>query len=282
MTAFFYDLSRYSFLQLALAAGLLASVSSGIVGSLIVVRRSTYIAGAISHCILGGMGVARYLQTVHDITWLTPLAGAVIASMIAALIIGWTTVFGKERSDSVFSIVWALGMAIGITFIMKTPGYGQDLMSYLFGSILMVSVKDVWLMAVLDILVVALVLLFYNRILAVCFNEETARARGIPVGVYTMIILVTTALTTVLLVQVVGIVLVIALLTLPAATVSQFVQKLSLIMIWSAVLCFLLVFSGLVISYGPELPVGATIIELAGLVYLCALGINRLKYSFKK
>ncbi|MBD3344159.1 MAG: iron chelate uptake ABC transporter family permease subunit [Chitinivibrionales bacterium] len=277
MIDFFQDLQRYTFLQLALAAGLLTSVSSGVVGSLIVVRRSTYIAGAISHCILGGMGVARFFQTVYDISWLTPLTGAVIAALIAALIIGWVTVYGKERIDSILSIIWALGMAIGITFIMKTPGYGQDLMSYLFGSILMVSSQDVLLMAILDLIIIAAVVLFYNRILAVCFNEEAALAKGIPVGLYIMIIHILTALTTVLLVQVVGIVLVIALLTLPAATVSRFTHRLSSMMLWSSVLCMILIVLGLIISYSPELPVGATIIELSGLVYLGALGMSRLQ-----
>lgn len=272
---FFSDLPTYSFLQYALIAGLLASVSAGVVGSIIVVRRSTYIAGAISHCVLGGMGIARYLQTVHDWQWLTPLTGATIAAVVAAVAIGWATVYGKERIDSVLSTVWALGMALGITFIMKTPGYGQDLMSYLFGSILMVSAHDLVLMLILGAIIIVLSFLFYNSIVAILFHEEAARIHGIPVGLYTFIILILTALTVVLLVQVVGIVLVIALLTIPAATVSLFAHRLSIIMILSGILSFLSILGGIVISYEPELPVGATIIELSAIIYLAALAVKK-------
>ncbi|MFP4418560.1 MAG: metal ABC transporter permease [Chitinivibrionales bacterium] len=274
---FFTDLLTYPFLQYALIAGLLASVSTGVVGSIIVVRRSTYIAGAISHCVLGGMGVARYMQTVYDIGWLTPLTGATIAAIVAAAAIGLATLYGKERIDSVLSIVWALGMALGITFIMKTPGYGQDLMSYLFGSILMVSPQDLILMLILGLVIIVLISLFYNSIVTILFHEEAAVVHGIPVGLYTLIILILTALTVVLLVQVVGIVLVIALLTIPAATVSLFARRLSTIMLVSGILCFLSILGGIVISYEPELPVGATIIELSAVVYLAALVAKRWK-----
>ncbi|MBD3421633.1 MAG: ATP-binding cassette domain-containing protein [Chitinivibrionales bacterium] len=176
---------------------------------------------------------------------------------------------GGQRQRAL--IAQALGMAIGVTSIMKTPGYSQDLMSYLFGSILMVSPTDLGLMFILDIIIITGVVLFYNRILAVCFHEEAARARGVPVGLYTFLILIFTALTTVLLAQVVGIVMVIALLSIPAATVSRFTNRLSTMMISATVLSLVISLGGLVISYGPELPVGATIIELAGVCYLGAI-----------
>ncbi|MBF0430127.1 MAG: metal ABC transporter permease [Fibrobacteria bacterium] len=277
MIQFFTDLPAYSFLQAALLAGFLASLPAGVVGSLIVVRRSSYIAGAISHCVLGGMGAARYFQVVYGLEWMTPLAGAVVASLVGATIIGLATIYMKERADSVMSIVWAVGMALGISFVMKTPGYGQDLMSYLFGNILMVSGTDLLLMAILDIIILVLTLLFYNRILAICFNEEAARVRGVPVGFYTMLMFMLIALTTVLLVQVVGIVLVIALLSIPAATIAPFTRKLSFMMIGATILCFILIFAGLVISYSPELPAGATIIELAGATYLVSLFFRKWK-----
>jgi zinc transport system permease protein len=268
---FFSDLLIYQFLQFAVAAGILTSTAAGVVGSLIVVRRSTYIAGAIAHCVLGGMGVARYIQTVHSISWLTPLLGALIAAILAAIIISWATVYAKERVDSVLSIIWAFGMAIGITFIVKTPGYNQDLMNYLFGSILMVSRTDLILMIILDVVIVGLIFMFYNQILSVCFHEEAAKVRGIPVGLYTLLLTILTALTTVLLSQVVGIVMVIALLSIPAATVSHLTTRLSSMMIGAAILSMLLSLGGLIISYTPELPVGATIIELSALCYILVI-----------
>lgn len=271
MIRFFNDVIAYPFLQYALVAALLSSIASGVVGSLIVVRRSTYIAGTISHCVLGGLGAARFFQVVYNVSWITPLMGAVIAALIAACVIAWATVYAKERVDSILSIVWALGMAIGITFIMKTPGYSQDLMSYLFGSILMVTPSDLILMMVLDGIVLVASILFYNYILAVCFHEEAALVRGVPVTLITFLILILTALTIVLLTQVVGVVLVIALLSIPAATASRFTNRLSTMMIAATFASLLFTVGGLVVSYEPELPVGATVIQIAGICYCVVL-----------
>ena len=271
MGDFFTDVLRYPFLQYAIAAAILSSIAAGIVGSLNVVRRSTYIAGAISHCVLGGLGAARYFQTVYAIQWLSPFFGALIMALIAAVIIAYVTIYAKERIDSILSIVWSLGMAIGISFIMKTPGYSQDLMSYLFGSILMVTPGDLILMIILDIVIVVAAILFYNPILAVCFHEESARIRGIPVGATIFLFMILTALTIVLLTQIVGVVLVIALLSIPGATVSRFTSRLSTMMIFATLASLFFIFTGLYISYVPELSTGATIIEIAAITYCIVL-----------
>ena len=271
MQLFIEHLGRHAFLQYALFASVLASIACGIVGSYVVVRRRTYIAGAIAHCVLGGMGAARYAQVVHGVEWLTPMLGAVCASVLAALIIGLVTLYAGQREDTVISAVWALGMAMGISFITVTPGYNEDLMSYLFGNILMVSRADLRLMLGLNVLIVLTTLLFYNKFLAISFQEELARLRGVRAGLYSMFLLVLTALTVVLLIQIVGIVLVIALLTLPAATASQLVKRLSHVMLLAIALNTVFTVGGLVISYQPELPAGATIIELAGTTYLAVV-----------
>ncbi len=271
---FFTDLIRYPFLQYALAASVLSSVASGVVGSLIVVRRSTYIAGAISHSVLGGLGAARFFQVVYGVSWFTPMVGATIAAICAACIISWATAYAKERVDSVLSIIWALGMAIGIIFIMKTPGYSQDLMSYLFGNILMVTPTDLFFMGALNLIIIALTALFFNQILSVCFHEEASLVRGIPVAAVTFVILIISALTVVLLTQIVGIVLVIALLSIPAATASRLTNRLFSMMITAAFLSLLFTTSGLAVSYRLELPTGATVILIAGICYLQVVLLN--------
>jgi zinc transport system permease protein len=281
MTLFFSDLVRYSFLQYAVVAACLASIACGIMGSYVVVRRSTYVAGAISHCVLGGMGVARYLQRVHGVSWMTPFAGAVAAAVMAALIVGGVTLRGRERSDTVLSAVWAVGMAVGISFIMATPGYGEDLMSYLFGNILMVAGGDLVMMGVLNIVIVTVAFLFFNQLLAISFNEQLARLRGIRADAYELLFLVLTALTIVLLVRVVGVIMVIALLTLPAATAGYLANRLSRMMQLSVLLCLIYTLGGLMLSYGPEWPAGATIIELAGGVYLVVVIVHALAVRFR-
>lgn len=275
MAEFLTDLQQQTFLQYALLTGILASIACGIIGSYVVTRRITYIAGGIAHSVLAGMGAARYCESVYRWEWLHPLYGAVVAALIAAIIIGLVSLRARQREDTVISALWAIGMAVGILFILRTPGYNEDLMSYLFGNILMVSSDDLWLIAGLDALVVIVGLLFYNQLLAVCFDEEFARLRGIRVEFYYLLLLCLTALTVVLLVTVVGIVMVIALLTLPAAVAGQFSRRLWQMMALSALFTILFTTAGLAFSYGPNLPAGATTIVLAGGVYLAVLVVPR-------
>jgi zinc transport system permease protein len=250
VSEFITDLSQQTFLQYALLTGFLASIACGIIGSYVVTRRITYIAGSIAHSALAGLGVARFFQVVFHYDWFHPLYGAVIAALLAAVVIGIVTLKVKEREDTIIGAVWAIGMALGI---------------------LMVSADDLWLIAGLDILIVIVGLLFYNRFLAVCFDEEFARLRGINVEFYYLLLLCLTALTVVLLVTVVGIVMVIALLTLPVAVAGFFSKRLWQLMALSVLFAAIFTTGGLTLSYGPNLPAGATTIVLAGVVYLIAM-----------
>jgi zinc transport system permease protein len=273
---------EFPFLRHALVAGALAGIACGVVGAYVVVRRITYIAGAIAHCVLGGLGIARYLQVVHD--WpVRPELGAVVAAVTAALVIGLVSLRMHEREDTIIGAVWAVGMAVGILFIAVTPGYHEDLMSYLFGNILLIGRGDLWSMVALDTVVVVLGLGLYPQLEAVCFDEEFARLRGLRVELYVLLLLVLTALTVVLLVTVVGIVLVIALLTLPAAIAGQFTTTLRGMMALASLLAIAFTSTGLAVSYGPDLPAGATTIVIAGAAYLAVLAlrstIKRLKSS---
>lgn len=271
MHLFLSDLFQHDFLQYALLTGILASVSCGVIGSFVVVRRITYIAGGIAHSVLGGLGAALYVQKSYDWPALDPLYGAIAAALIAALIIGMVSLRAREREDTVIGALWAVGMAVGVLFISQTPGYNTDLMSYLFGSILMVSPEELWLLVGLDVLVLVTAIVFYNQFLAVSFDDEFALLRGLRVEVYYLLLLCLTALTVVVLVTVVGIVMVIALLTLPAAIAGFFSRSLRHMMALAAVLCVLFTTSGLILSYGPNYPAGATTIVVAGAVYLVVL-----------
>ncbi len=277
MSAFLKDLLELPFLQNAVLAGILCSIASGIVGTYVVLRRITYIAAAISHCILGGLGAARYFAVVFELPWLRPIYGAIVTALAAALAIGIISLRAKEREDTVISALWAVGMAVGVLFIFKTPGYNEDLMSYLFGNILMVSHEDLYLIGILDIMVIFLVLVFYNQTMAVCFDEEFARTRGLAVEFYYLLLLCLTALTVVLTVSVVGIIMVIALLSLPVAIASRFFDRVWKIMAASVLLGIFFTLAGLVISYNPNLPSGAVTIVLAGLTYLATLLMSTLQ-----
>ncbi len=268
MTEFFKALIEYEFLQNALLVGVLASIACGIIGTYIVTRRITYIGGGIAHSVLAGMGAGYYFSVIYRWNNFQPIYGAIIVALAAAVIIGFISLRARQREDTIIGAIWAVGMAIGILFISKTPGYNQDLMSYLFGNILMVTPADIWLILGLDVLIVSFGLLFYRQFVAVCFDEEFARVRGINVDFYYLLLLCLTALTVVILVTVVGIIMVIALLTLPVAVAGYFSRTMWQMMILAAIFSIFFTFFGMAISYGPDLPVGATIIILAGAAYL--------------
>jgi len=178
MSEFLHALLEHAFLRHALLAGLLASIASGVVGTYVVTRRITVIAGSMAHAVLGGMGAAYYLKVAHGVSWLHPLHGAIVAALLAALVIGWMKAHGSEREDTVISALWAIGIAIGVVFLFLTPGYKTDLMTYLFGNIVMVDAGALRLLMALDAIVVLAAIIFYNPLLAVCFDEEFARLRG--------------------------------------------------------------------------------------------------------
>lgn len=268
MGDFFSALGQFQFLQLALASGLLGSVSCGMVGTFVVVRRISYIAASIAHCTLAGLGASRYLEVVHGWNGLEPLYGALAAAVGSALLIGIVSLRAGEREDTVIGATWAIGMAVGVLFISQTPGYSQDLMSYLFGNILMTSPNDLWMMAVLDFVVVGVCVVLYRPLVAICFDEEFARIRGLRVEGYYLVLLVLTAITVVLMTTAVGIVLVIALLTLPAGIASFFSTAVWRMMLGAVVLCALFTTGGLYVSYTWDLPAGASIVMLAGATYL--------------
>lgn len=277
MTAFFQDFLAFPFLQNACVAAVLAAFAAGVMGSLVVVRRSTYLAGAVSHSVLAGIGLSLLLSRRFDIHWISPFGGAIFVAVGVALLLAWLMRDRHFRSDTVMSALWTCGMALGISFVAATPGYQEDLMSYLFGSLLLVPTQDLYWMAGMDLLIFTVMVFCYNAFLAISFNEEQAKLRGIHTEVYEVIYHVLTALTVVLLVRVVGIVLAVALLTLPAATSGLMTKRLNVMMVVSVLLGIVLSFLGLALSYSLDWPPGATIVELSAVAYFVTAAIRRNK-----
>lgn len=256
--------AEYRFLQLAVLASLLASIACGMVGTYVVVKRMGYLAGGIAHAVLSGIGAALFFGY-------PAMAGALIAAIAAALMLGSVKLYWREQEDVLIGALWAVGMAVGVMFIAKTPGYQVDLMTYLFGNILLVSTHQIWMMAVLDLCLVAVVLAFFKQFEAIVFDEEFARLRGLPVTLLYLGLMCLIAVSVVLLVQVVGLILVIALLTLPAAMARHYVYNIRPMMLLSTLITAAVCLAGLVISYQPDLPAGATIILIAAGAYLLSL-----------
>ena len=255
------------FVRYALIVGLLASVSLGILGSYVVVRRTTYIADAIAHCVLGGIGVALFLQHAMGIQAAQPMVGAVVAALGAALGIGLVSLYAREREDTVISLVWVGGVAVGL-LLLDTLGQAVDPMLYLIGDINVVSLDEIKLVALLDVVVVTLVVFFRHKLAAVAFDPEFSEVRGLHAKFYYLLLLCLTSLAVVLLVRVVGSFMVVALLALPAAIAGRFVRHLWQMMVVATLLCAALITAGLAVSYPYGLKTGPTIIVLAVAAYL--------------
>lgn len=276
MIEFFATLFHHAFMQNAFYAGLLASVACGITGTYVVVKRISYISGGIAHAVLGGMGIAYYLG-------INPLIGAIAFALLSAVLLGLVSIKAKQHEDTIIGALWAVGMAIGVLFISITPGYKVDLTSFLFGNILLVSRTDLVILFILDLLILGLAIVYYRQFQSICFDEDYARLRGIPVEFLYILLLCLIALTVVVLIQVVGLILVIALLTLPASIAGLGTKKLGSMMALAFFYSLFFTVSGLVLSYLKNLPAGATIIIIAGMGYLLALGLkSAVTFRIKK
>lgn len=271
-----FEALQYPFFQRALLVGLAASVACGIVGSFVVVKRITSLSGGLSHAAFGGVGLGYLLG-------FPPLLGAAGFALLCGLGIGLTHQRMRSALDTLVSIVWSAGMALGILFIALSPGYAPDLMSYLFGSILFVPADSVVMVAVLDVVIVLLVALRFRELRAICFDEEFARTLGLPVERLFLLLMALVALAVVTLISVAGIILVIALLTVPAATARLWVDRLAAMMVLATVLSAACTTGGLFLSYGlsdhldVNIPPGPVIILLSVAFYAVSLVLRGRK-----
>lgn len=275
MFDFFTALADNPFLLMAIAAGFAASFASGIIGSYVVVKRIVSMSGSIAHSVLGGMGICLWLRRTYGLDFLTPLQGALAAGLLSALLMGWIHLKYREREDTVIAAIWATGMSIGVVFIALTPGYNVELTNFLFGNILWVSQSDLKLLIALDVLIAAAVALFYRRFLAICFDEQQAILQKMPVQTLYLLLLCLVAIAVVLLIQVVGAILVITMLAIPAAIAGTLTRSLSRMMLLAVLFGALFTFLGMYFSYELNWPPGATISLVAALFY--ALSLTRSK-----
>ncbi|MDD4299146.1 MAG: metal ABC transporter permease [Methanomicrobium sp.] len=260
----------YDFFRNAILAGILASIACGIIGSFVVVKKMVSISGGISHASFGGIGLGYFLG-------FNPIAGAMLFSVAVAAIISRLRRVSHQHIDTLVGAVWAGGMALGILFVYLTPGFAPDLLGYLFGNILLVPSSEIIFMALFTLGVIIIVGLFYNQFLAVTFDEEYATVMNIPSGKFMALLLILTAATIVMLIQVVGIILVIALLTLPAAIAREFSGNLMRMFYLSGLIGICFTTGGIILSYEMNIPSGAAIIILSSFVYLCVIGLKNLK-----
>jgi len=251
-----WEALQLEFVRNALMAGVLVSVVCGVIGTLVVVNRIVFLAGGIAHAAFGGIGLAFFMGWPYAV-------GTTGVSILSAGVMAAVTLKARHRVDAMVGVIWAVGMAVGVVLLDLTPGYNVDLMSYLFGSILAVSGSDLWQMAAIGIAVIAIVAWYYNDFLAMSYDDEFARLRNVPVAFLYCLLLGMVALAVVMIIRVVGLILVIALLTIPPFIAEKFTGSLRAMMVLSSILSGLFTLTGLWLSYLFNLTSGATIILVA-------------------
>ncbi len=271
------ELLNLAFVQRMIIAGILASLACGIIGTYVVVKRIVFVSAGISHATFGGIGLAYLLQSVLAWTWFDPLLGAVLFALGSAFILGSDWVKKRIREDSTIGVLWVVGMALGILFINmvdKTKVRVQDPVSILFGNILLIQTFDLIIMALLVGLIFVITFFYFNDLKILTFDEEFAKISGVNVKILNFVLLTLIAFTTVILIKVVGVVLIIAMLTIPPAIAGVFTDRLNSMMVLGTVMGIVLVLIGFALSLQYDLPPGAIVVSVMGLAFVSSLVIN--------
>ena len=265
----FFEALSYEFLRNAVVAGVLASVLCGVIGTFVVVKKLAFISDGISHAAFGGMGVCFFLG-------IDPLLGAVPVALLCALTLGAVDRQTIRSYDALIGVLWAVGMAVGIVFLYKTPGFAPNLMTYLFGNILLVSRRDVFVILALTAFVLITVFVFFKGIVAVAFDEVFAQVRGVQVRLVMSLLLGMIALSVVILIQVVGIILVVALLTIPSVVSLMLWKDLRSVLLGSVLIGVGITLGGLFLSFAFDLPSGPAIILLGAVLLVSVYAVKRM------
>lgn len=263
---------QYDFMQNALAASLLVSVLCAITGTFIVIKRLVFLSGGISHGAFAGLGGAYYLG-------INPFIGAMFVAILSAVAISRVILRQNQPADATIGIFWATGMAAGVLFVAITPGYAPDLMPYLFGDILTISKSQLYWMAGLSTVNLLLTLLLFRQLVAVSFDDEFARLRGLPVGAVMLVLMVMNSVAIVLMIQAVGIILVMALLTIPPLIGLALASKLRVVMLYAFASAVLITVGGLFLSYFLDLPSGPAIVLLGGVLLMLVKTAKSSKFK---
>ncbi|MCR6576637.1 metal ABC transporter permease [Campylobacter insulaenigrae] len=267
-----FEILNFNFFQNAILASILVSIACGCVGSLVMINRLLSMAGGITHGAFGGIGVAFYFA-------LPILVSTSFFTLILAFIVAYLSKHYPNRSDSIIAVIWALGMAIGIILIDLSPGYSNDLMVYLFGSILAVSYDDLLLMLICDFIFIILILCFYRQFEIISFDDEFAQTRGINANLFYYILIFMIALCIVMSIRLVGLILIIALLSIPSFIAEGLSKKLGWMMFYASILSLFFCLIGLAFSYIFNLSSGACIIFTACMGFVIYLCFNAVKKS---
>ncbi|PID28402.1 MAG: hypothetical protein CSB55_05385 [Candidatus Cloacimonadota bacterium] len=265
---FFTALTQYTFLQNAVFAAVLSAITCGVIGSFVVVRRMSMISGGLAHAVLGGIGVAYYFG-------FPSMTGAFITAVLMAIALAWLKSKNFANEDIIISAFWSGGMAVGIIFMNLTAGYNVDLMTVLFGNILLVTKTDLYILLSLAVSVCLFAFLFYRQLISASFDEIYAKLRGLNSTLISVLLLILTAVSIVIIMKIVGLLLVMALMTLPAASARFFSASVAQMIFGAIIIGLFNCLTGIIAAYIPDLPPGPVIILISTFVYFGSLALSK-------
>jgi zinc transport system permease protein len=258
----------YAFMQRALIAGLFVALSCSLIGVFLVLRRLSLIGDGLAHIAFGGLAIGLFAGV-------QPLVTALVTTIAGALGIQWLKT-RKIEADAAIAAIFSLGLALGVVLVSLAHGFNVDLFSFLFGSILAVSQTDLYVVGILGIVVVASIVIFYKELLYITFDEEAAKASGIPIAFLNTLLMVLTAITVIVAMRVVGVLLVSSLIVLPTLTARQLSRSFRQTLFYSALISVLSVFFGLLAAFYLDLAAGGAIVLVAGVFFVVVALARRL------
>lgn len=265
------EILEYTFFRNALLGLMLISVASAVIGTYVIVRRLMFVSGGVTHACFGGLGLGYYLG-------MNPLLMAGVFAVGSSLGVEWVSTRYHVREDSAISVVWALGMAIGVLFIFLTPGYVPELNNFLFGSILTIGQTDLLIFAAYLLVLLGFVGVYFRPIMACAFDSDFARTIGMPVRLINSAMMVLVSVCIVLTLKLIGIMLLMSLFAIPQMIAEVFTTRLRPMIALAVVVSLLCSVAGLFISYYTNVPASATIV----LTLIAAYAVVRIGKEMRK
>lgn len=278
----FTDILEFDFLRYTFLTGLLIGIVAPLLGTFLVVRRLSLLADALSHVTLAGIAFGLFMEKQFVTLTLNPIYSGMGFSVIGAVLIEKLRAIYKGYQELGIPIILSGGVGLSVIFISLANGFNTDLFNYLFGSVSAVSKSDFLMILGISIFIIVMITLFYKELLTLSFDEEHATVSGIHASRIHFLFIVLTALVIAVSIQIVGVLLVSALMTLPVAAAMRIASSFKQLIVISIIFAETAVISGLISGYYFSIPPGGTIVVASIIILLIAISLNRLTKKFKK
>lgn len=264
------NILQYQFIERAIVAGLFLGIVCTVMGVFLVLRKMSLIGDGLAHISFGAIAIGI-------IFGFYPLVTAIPLVIIASLIIYALTRKHIIEGDAIIGILASLGLATGVILSSISTGFNIDIFSYLFGNILSITQQELLFVIIGSIMILSIIILFYQEFMAISFNPEQAKISGIPVTILDILFSIITALTVLMSIKLAGALLVSALIILPASSSLQIAKSFQNTMLFAIVFALISILIGIIISFIFNIPTGATIVTFNAIIFFVILIIKLLK-----